>query len=173
VRASALAAWLLTAWDSWQDPVFIESVALGTSAPRLSNARILPPPQDHIGPPDIQFDAEYTDDAVSVRLTTSLFFNQPVPAFARLPVSLSLTLDAFRATLTVSPPDPADLHPSMTVKLHPEFTLSLQASSLLGSRAKLANVPKVHELIENRIRKALIDRGTIRVRIPGHAERPG
>jgi maintenance of morphology protein 1 len=146
-------------------------VTLGTSAPRLSNARICPlSKQHHAGPPDIQFDAEYTD-AISVRLTTSLFFSQPVPAFARLPVSLSLTLDAFRATLSVSPPDPSDPHPSVTIRLHPEFTLSLQTSSLLGSRAKLANVPKVHELIENGLRKALIDRGTIRVRIPGHAER--
>jgi maintenance of mitochondrial morphology protein 1 len=145
-------------------------VTLGTSAPRLSNARILPLPSKHqTGPPDIQFDAEYTD-AVSVRLTTSLFFNQPVPAFARLPVSLSLTLDAFRATLNVSPPDPRDPHPSMTIKLHPDFTLSLQTSSLLGSRAKLANVPKVHELIENRLRKALMDRGTIRIHVPGHTE---
>jgi len=147
-------------------------VTLGTSAPRLSNARIVPlsKPQTQTGPPDIQFDAEYTD-AISVRLTTSLFFSQPVPAFARLPVSLSLTLDAFRATLSVSPPDPRDPNPSVTVRLHPEFTLSLQTSSLLGSRAKLANVPKVHELIENGLRKALIDRGTIRVRIPGHTER--
>lgn len=51
--------------------------------------------------------------------------------------------------------------------LDPSFTLDLKTSSLLGSRAKLSDVPKVHELITQRIRSALAARGVWKVLLPG------
>jgi maintenance of mitochondrial morphology protein 1 len=49
----------------------------------------------------------------------------------------------------------------------PDFTLDLKSTSLLGSRAKLADVPKLHELIDNLIRRAIIRRGTLKIALPG------
>ena len=133
----------------------------------LFNAQIIPKelPKDVQGGRQIQIEATYVD-SLSVRLTTSLFFNQPVPAFARLPVSLSLALKSLRATILIIPPVRDDPNPTLTLKLQPDLVLSLQSTSLLGSRAKLANVPKVHELIENRIKNALIERGTWKIHLP-------
>ncbi|PVF92466.1 hypothetical protein CPB86DRAFT_819611 [Serendipita vermifera] len=150
------------------DPIFVDAVSLGSSAPRLYNARILPKVQSNGTtsiPSRIQIDAAYTD-TISLRLTTSLVFHQPVPFFARLPVSLSLMLNILKATIIIIPPARDDPQPTLTLQLQPDVELSLQSTSLLGSRAKLANVPKVHELIESRIRRALVDRGTWRIHLP-------
>ncbi|KIM34131.1 hypothetical protein M408DRAFT_325634 [Serendipita vermifera MAFF 305830] len=149
------------------DPIIVEAVSLGNSAPRLFNAQIIPNdlPKDVSGGRQIQIEVTYVD-SISVRLTTSLFFNQPVPAFARLPVSLSLALKSLKATIVIVPPIHNDPNPTLTLKLLPDLSLSLQSTSLLGSRAKLANVPKVHELIENRIKNALIERGTWKIHLP-------
>ena len=37
----------------------------------------------------------------------------------------------------------------------------------MGSRAKLANVPKLHELIQHQVRRIFIARGTWKVVLPG------
>jgi maintenance of mitochondrial morphology protein 1 len=150
-----------------QDPIMVEAVSLGNSSPRLSNAQVIPNdlPKEVSGGRQVQIEATYSD-SVSVRLTTSLFFNQPVPAFARLPVSLSLALKTLRATIVIIPPARDDPNPTLTLKLQPDLELSLQSTSLLGSRAKLANVPKIHELIESRVKRALVERGTWKIHLP-------
>jgi len=150
-----------------QDPIIVEAVSLGNSAPRLFNAQVIPNdlPKEVSGGRQIQIEVAYTD-SVSVRLATSLFFNQPVPAFARLPVSLSLALKVLRATVVIIPPSRDDPDPTLTLKLQPDLQLSLQSTSLLGSKAKLANVPKIHELIESRIKRALVERGTWKIHLP-------
>lgn len=37
----------------------------------------------------------------------------------------------------------------------------------MGSRAKLANVPKLHELIQHQVRRALASRAIWKVELPG------
>ena len=49
----------------------------------------------------------------------------------------------------------------------PNFTLDLKSTSLLGSRAKLADVPKLHELIDSQLRRALVRWGTLKIVLPG------
>jgi maintenance of morphology protein 1 len=49
----------------------------------------------------------------------------------------------------------------------PNFTLDLKSTSLLGSRAKLADVPKLHELIDSQIRRSITRRGTLKIILPG------
>ena len=48
----------------------------------------------------------------------------------------------------------------------PDFTLELNTTSLMGSRAKLADVPKLHELIQAQVRRVLIERGTWKIVLP-------
>ena len=55
----------------------------------------------------------------------------------------------------------------------PNFRLELKSTSLLGSRAKLADVPKLHELIDNQLRRALSQRGTLRFVLPGFSDTDG
>ena len=69
--------------------------------------------------------------------------------------------------MTLVPPNRADPSPSIVISLDPDFTLELNTTSLLGSRAKLADVPKIHEMIQGRIRRALVERGTWTIPLPG------
>lgn len=55
------------------------------------------------------------------------------------------------------PPHPHAPHPTMTITLpapQSELVLDLKTTSLMGSRAKLADVPKLHELITHQVRPA-------------------
>ncbi|KAI0732298.1 maintenance of mitochondrial morphology protein 1 [Fomitopsis betulina] len=149
------------------DPIKVHTVDLGTSAPRLSRARQKPTIRN--ADPAIELDMDYVD-TVSISLSTSVLFNYPFSSFARLPVSLTISLSLFSATIRLTPPHPHSPHPTLTVTLpspDTDFTLNLQTKSLMGSRAKLADVPKLHELITNQIRRVLIDKGTFKIVLPG------
>ena len=93
----------------------MHSVDLGFSAPTLSNARIHKSHQDptlavrliHYGEhpkfysflQDIEFDATYTD-TLSVSLSTFYLFNYPMATFARLPISLTISLSQFKSSVS-------------------------------------------------------------------------
>ncbi|KAF5377503.1 hypothetical protein D9615_005264 [Tricholomella constricta] len=149
------------------DHIKIHSVDLGVSAPRLYNARLNE--QGSSKPlTEIDFDTTYTD-TVSISLSTSYLFNYPMTSFARLPVSLTISLSQFKSSINIIPPAPASPAPVLTFSISPEFTLDLTTTSLMGSRAKLANVPKLHELIQHQVRRILAARGTWKVVLPGLA----
>ncbi|KAH8835213.1 maintenance of mitochondrial morphology protein 1 [Flagelloscypha sp. PMI_526] len=132
------------------DQIKVHSVSLGISAPRVSNARVHP--QSSSSPKGTQLDIEYMDD-ISISLSTSYLFNYPMASFARLPISLTIGLATFRAS-------------RYQCTLSPDFTLSLSTESLMGSRAKLANIPKLHELIQHQVRRILANRATLGWKIP-------
>lgn len=126
----------------------------------------------------------YTDH-LSVSLSTSVLFNFPVPGFAKLPVFLTISLERFsgsvrfslrcqdydstipRDQVLMTTPNPLSPAPALTFSLHPSFSLELNTSSLMGSRAKLADVPKLHEMIQSQVRKMLLERSTWKVVLPG------
>ncbi|KZT74721.1 maintenance of mitochondrial morphology protein 1 [Daedalea quercina L-15889] len=152
------------------DPIKVHTVDLGISAPRLSRARPKPSVSQDLDSA-IQLDMDYVD-TVSISLSTSVLFNYPFSSFARLPVSLTISLSLFSATMLLTPPQPHSPHPTLAIALpspDTDFTLTLQTKSLMGSRAKLADVPKLHELITNQIRRVLVDKGTFKVVLPGLA----
>lgn len=63
---------------------------------------------------------------------------------------------------------PTATSPSFTLRLLPTFKLELAQSSLMGSRAKLADVPKVHQMIEQRIQATIASKlGEYRIMLPG------
>jgi len=148
------------------DYVKVHSVDLGVSAPRLSNARLHPEDAHPDSPLSAEFDLMYTD-TLSVSLSTSYLFNYPMTSFARLPVSLTISLSIFKASVTLTPPSPTSQVPTLTIAIPPEFTLDLKTTSLMGSRAKLADVPKLHELIQHQVRRTLAARGVWKVVLPG------
>lgn len=67
----------------------------------------------------------------------------------------------------LSPPSPGSVPPILTISLSPDFTLFLKTTSLMGSRALLKDVPKLHDLIEHEIRRVLARKGTWKVPLPG------
>ncbi|KAJ6604332.1 maintenance of mitochondrial morphology protein 1 [Mycena vulgaris] len=147
------------------DHINIHSVDLGVSAPRLYNARIK---RQNCSEPlsEVEFDVRYTD-TISLALSTSYLFNYPMPSFARLPVSLTISLSLFKSSIIITPPSPTSSAPVITMAIPPDFTLDLTTTSLMGSRAKLANVPKLHELIQHQVRRILAAREPWRVVLPG------
>ncbi|KDQ08454.1 hypothetical protein BOTBODRAFT_165878 [Botryobasidium botryosum FD-172 SS1] len=146
------------------DPVKIHAVDLGVGAPRLFNARAKVS-NNSSSLKEIQFDITYRD-TFAVSLSTALIFNYPTPSFARLPISVNLSLSLFSGVMTLTPPLPSDPNPALTLTLDPSFTLQFQMTSLLGSRAKIADIPKVHQLIEARIRHAIARRGAWKIKLP-------
>ena len=68
--------------------------------------------------------------------------------------------------VTITPPDPLSTNPILTVSLPPTFTLELKITSLMGSRAKLADVPKLHEMIQARVRRIIAERGAWKINMP-------
>lgn len=103
--------------------------------------------------------------------------------FARLPVSVTISLSVFACRVSlpyilpvfpsqplqvvITPPSHSSPTPELTFTMLPNFTLDLKSTSLLGSRAKLADVPKLHELIDSQIRRTIIRRGTFKIVLPG------
>ncbi|KAF8527941.1 maintenance of mitochondrial morphology protein 1 [Hysterangium stoloniferum] len=146
-----------------KDPMLVHSVDLGHAAPRISAARKSVSPAS--GETQIEFDMTYSDSA-SISFSTSVLFNYPFPYFARLPVSLSVSLAVFASKIILTLPQPASSMPTLTFALAPTFNLELNISSLLGSRAKLADVPKLHDMIESQVKKVLAARGSWTVVLP-------
>ncbi|EJD03976.1 uncharacterized protein FOMMEDRAFT_167266 [Fomitiporia mediterranea MF3/22] len=150
---------------SFVDPICILSVDLGSSAPRISNARIKDRNVRLKEPDQAVFDMTYVD-TLSVSLSTSVLFHYPIPYFVRLPITLNVALSLFSSSVTITPPDPLSTNPTLTVSLPSNFTLELNTTSLMGSRAKLADVPKLHEMIQAQVRRILSERGTWKIVMP-------
>ncbi|KZW02622.1 hypothetical protein EXIGLDRAFT_829150 [Exidia glandulosa HHB12029] len=148
--------------SSFMDPIRVHSVDLGSGCPHVSDVHF--EHGDALNDIKIKLRLSYTD-TVSVSLSTSVLFNYPAPYFARLPVSLSVSLSLFSSWATITPPSPTSPTPTISLSLPKSFTLDLKTVSLLGSRAKLADVPKLHEMIQSRIRNALSEK-TISVALP-------
>ncbi|KAG9222957.1 hypothetical protein PLEOSDRAFT_155315 [Pleurotus ostreatus PC15] len=147
------------------DHIRVHSVDLGVSAPRITGSAIKR--QKSLDPlSETEFDVTYCDTA-SVSLSTSYLFNYPMPSFARLPVTLTISLSLFKSSIVISPPPPSSTTPVLTLSVSPDFTLDLTTTSLMGSRAKLANVPKLHELIQHQVRRVLASKATWKVVLPG------
>ena len=67
----------------------------------------------------------------------------------------------------MTPPSSTAPAPTLAVRIPPSFRLELKTTSLMGSRAKLADVPKLHELIEHQLRRQLAQRGSWKIVLPG------
>src|SRR5487761_632436 len=122
-------------------------------------------------------------DNISISLSTAYLFNYPMLGFARLPVSGTISLSVFACRVSlpcnllvpllnpfqvvITPPSRTSPVPALTLTMLPNFTLDLKSTSLLGSRAKLADVPKLHELIDSQLRRAILRRGALKIVLPG------
>lgn len=154
------------------DPIQVTQVEFGNAYPIFSNAKVRP--ADDMGRMRIEVDVDYTD-CMSLAIETKLLINFPRPRFAILPVSLGLTIERFSGTMAIELfsnssneasfilPTTAKIEPprsrhELHFSLHPDFTLDATASSLVGSRAKLQDLPKIEQLLVGRVRTYIHDR---------------
>ncbi|KAI5249319.1 hypothetical protein E4T47_03949 [Aureobasidium subglaciale] len=108
-------------------------------------------------------------DVVTLGIETKLVLNYPKPFSAVLPVALAVSVVRFSGTLSLSftpsqqPDDsanndsesssgnPSSSPTTLTFTFLDDYRLDLSVHSLIGSRARLQDVPKIAQLVEQRI----------------------
>ncbi|CAH7671117.1 hypothetical protein BY996DRAFT_4584485 [Phakopsora pachyrhizi] len=146
------------------DYITVTEVDFGEEYPICTNARVRP--ADETGRMRVEIDVDYSD-RVTLAIETKVAINFPTTRFAVLPISLGLTLNQLSATVMAEIPpvaiplpvdhDPTSPSPAILLSLDPDFTLSMITTSLLGSRAKLQDLPKIEQLILSRLRGWMVD----------------
>ncbi|RUP51726.1 hypothetical protein BC936DRAFT_146305 [Jimgerdemannia flammicorona] len=147
-------------------PIRVTELNLGDDFPIFSKARIRP--SDELAQMRAEIDFDFNNQ-VTLGIDTRVFVNWPKPRFAALPVSLVLSVIKFSGTLTVELlTTPTDRYIALSVL--PDFSLEFAVQSLIGSRTKLEDVPKLADLITSKLRNVFIDRlvfpNFARVRVP-------
>lgn len=124
-------------------------------------------------------------DVITLGIETKLVLNYPKPSVAVLPVALAVSVVRFSGTLSLSfspssQPDPftapdgdPNAHPkneghplnptgssptTLTFTFLDDYRLDLSVHSLIGSRSRLQDVPKIAQLVESRIHQWFDDR---------------
>ena len=119
-------------------------------------------------------------DFITLGVETKIVLNYPKPFTAVLPVALAVSVVRFSGTLSISflpsHPTPASTPsalpqqaPSTTpttlaFSFLPDYRLDLSVRSLVGSRSRLQDIPKIAQLVENRLH-AWIDERCVEPRV--------
>lgn len=144
---------------SWLSPIQVTDVDLGQEYPLFSNARIKAAEESGRMRAEIDFDFK---DSLTLGVSTAMSLNWPKPSFARLPISLSVTVEKITATLllefSVSPLSSASPSRALHLSLQPDFSTRLGVSSFLGAHSQLQDLPKITQLIESSLRGWVQDR---------------
>src|SRR5271170_7750983 len=103
-------------------------------------------------------------DVITLGIETTLHLNYPKPSIAVLPVSLSVSLVNFAASLSVSfvprspLPSASPTTTALTFTFAPDFSFDLSVRSLVGARSRLQDIPKISQLVESRVRLWFVER---------------
>ncbi|KAF3770300.1 hypothetical protein M406DRAFT_248448 [Cryphonectria parasitica EP155] len=154
------------------DEIRVTELNLGEEFPIFSNCRIIPVDEDGLAlPPGRPFDANMAmregcrlqarmdvdlSDMITLALETKMLLNYPKKLSAVLPVALSVSVVRFSGTLSISfiPSNPSQDTPTMmTFSFLDDYRLDFSLRSLLGSRSRLQDVPKIAQLVESRLHK--------------------
>jgi maintenance of morphology protein 1 len=158
------------------DDIKVTEISLGEEFPIFSNCRVIP--VDENGQPvkptpgkkgankrglaDSRLQARMDvdlSDVVTLGIETKLVLNYPKPFSAVLPVALAVSVVRFSGTLSLSftpshqsDSDSSSANPTtLTFTFLDDYRLDLSVHSLVGSRARLQDVPKIAQLVEQRI----------------------
>ncbi|KAK9449380.1 uncharacterized protein V1518DRAFT_415841 [Limtongia smithiae] len=146
---------------SFMDTVHVIELDIGEEFPIFSNCKIYPC-EDDPGSLEARLDVDLAD-SITLGVETRLLLNYPAPLMAILPVSLSVSIVRFSGQLTISfktipPTNSTERKTSMTFSFAPDYRLEFAVKSLVGSRSRLQNLPKIAQLVESRIRKWFTER---------------
>ncbi|KAL2156112.1 hypothetical protein VTH82DRAFT_857 [Thermothelomyces myriococcoides] len=154
------------------DEIRITELSLGEDFPIFSNCRIIPVDENGLSyPPGKAFDASKAtregarlqarmdvdlSDMITLGVETKLLLNYPKRLSAVLPVALAVSVVRFSGTLSISfiPSNPSENTPTkMTFTFLDDYRLDFSIRSLMGSRSRLQDVPKIAQLVESRLHR--------------------
>ncbi|KAK4114051.1 hypothetical protein N656DRAFT_749766 [Canariomyces notabilis] len=161
-----------TSRPDFVDEIRVTELSLGEDFPIFSNCRIIPMDEDGLTfGPGKSFDANMTtregarlqarmdvdlSDMITLAVETKLLLNFPKRLSAVLPVALAVSVVRFSGTLSISfiPSNPSENTPTkMTFTFLDDYRLDFSIRSLLGSRSRLQDVPKIAQLVESRLHR--------------------
>ncbi|KAL8807242.1 MAG: hypothetical protein Q9200_004739 [Gallowayella weberi] len=175
-----------------QKPDFLSSIkvteiSLGEDFPILSNCRVHPVDDGSTEPDAARLQAHMDvdlSDLITFGIETKIILNWPRPLTAVLPVALAVSIVRFSGTLSISflpsashstpstqaansnpPQQPLSTTPtSLAFSFLPDYRLDLNVRSLVGSRSRLQDIPKIAQMVENRLH-AWIDERCVEPRV--------
>ncbi|KAI9832526.1 MAG: ERMES complex subunit mmm1 [Sarea resinae] len=157
------------------DDIKVTEISLGEDFPIFSNCRVIPLDEDGLGGGShgptssgrgeggrlqARMDVDLSD-FITLGLETKLLMNYPKPLVAVLPVALAVSVVRFSGTLSISfiPSSPRGPSPTaLAFSFLDDYRLDLSVRSLVGSRSRLQDVPKIAELVESRLHTWFDDR---------------
>lgn len=161
-----------TSRPDFVDDIRVTELSLGEDFPIFSNCRVIPVDEDGITLGNgIKFDAATAardgtrlqarmdvdlSDMLTLAVETKLLLNYPKRLSAILPVALAVSVVRFSGTLSISfiPSNPAQSRPAMmTFSFLDDYRLDFSIRSLLGSRSRLQDVPKIAQMVEARLHR--------------------
>jgi maintenance of mitochondrial morphology protein 1 len=161
------------------DEIKVTELTLGEDFPIFSNCRIIPVDEDGLslgirtagvsggsaaGARAKLLDGSHLQarmdvdlsDMITLALETKLLLNYPKKLTAVLPVALAVSVVRFSGTLSISfiPSNSSQSTPTM-MKFHflDDYRLDFSIRSLVGSRSRLQDVPKIAQLVEARLHR--------------------
>lgn len=150
------------------DRIRLLEIDIGDDFPIFSNCRIKHSGDD-FGRLEARIDVDLSD-TLTLGIDTRLLLNHPRALTAALPVQLSVSIVRFSGCLTVSlvntnetgfvggSKDKESGGTALMFSFSPDYRLEFSVKSLIGSRAKLQDVPKISDLIESKLRSWFKDR---------------
>jgi maintenance of morphology protein 1 len=159
------------------DEIKVTELSLGEDFPIFSNCRVIPVDEDGLssttggreregggakgrehGRLQARMDVDLSD-FITLALETKLLLNYPKPLVAVLPVALAVSVVRFSGTLSISFIPGSPLNATMLAfSFLDDYRLDLSIRSLVGSRSRLQDVPKIAQLVEARIHAFLDER---------------
>lgn len=153
---------------SYIDKIKITEISMGEEFPIFSNVRVIALDDEGSsatgGRLQALMDVDLSDDNLTLAIETALILNYPKPFSAVLPVALAVSVVRFSGTLSISfvpatEDDPSAIKQSTSGKpktnlafsFLPDYRLDLSVRSLIGSRTRLQDVPKIAQLVEARV----------------------
>ncbi|OJD31602.1 mitochondrial outer membrane protein mmm1 [Diplodia corticola] len=162
----------------WLGEIRVTEIELGDEFPIFSNCRVIPVDEgglglgspsksdgggSHEGRLQARMDVDLSD-VITLGIETTVMLNWPRPRVAVMPVALAVSVVRFSGTLSLSfipSAQPANADPNSPNTTHTpttlaftfldDYRLDLSVRSLLGSRSRLQDVPKIAQLIESRL----------------------
>ncbi|KAH7393550.1 maintenance of mitochondrial morphology protein 1 [Cadophora sp. MPI-SDFR-AT-0126] len=155
-----------TSRPDFLDEIKVTELSLGEDFPIFSNCRVIPVDEDglSLGAPtrgeaagmehgrlQARMDVDLSD-FITLAVETKLLLNYPKPLVAVLPVALAVSVVRFSGTLSISfiPGSPNNAT-MLAFSFLDDYRLDFSVRSLVGSRSRLQDVPKIASLVEARL----------------------
>lgn len=154
----------------FMDKIKLTEIDIGDDFPIFSNCRIQHS-ADGSGRLEAKIDVDLSD-TLTLGIETRLLLNHPRPLTAVLPIQLTVSMVRFSGCLTVSlintndtdfvetgkEESPSTGGTALMFSFSPDYRLEFSVKSLIGSRTKLQDVPKISDLIDSKLRSWFADR---------------